>query len=236
MRPATTLNHLDLWIARGLTLGTVAVAFPLAAVAVFSFGADRNVTADRFAVVYSVGLFAGFTTSLWPLPSLRDWTRFERLQSLCLVFLVVSCITHLSWEFVWLIAHEAIAGARDSAWAYPWWSYIDGGDARYANPTPTLIMMEVLSVANGLMGAVGLVLWRRSHGTDRRANFLFAAMAVVHLYSTSLYFGSEIIEGLPNVDTTSFLDTWIKFGLANLPWLAFPPCVVYWSWRKLNDA
>ena len=34
-----------------------------------------------------------------------------------------------------------------------------------------------------------------------------AATAVVHLYSTSLYFGGEILDGLPNVDTSSFLDT-----------------------------
>ena len=53
------------------------------------------------------------------------------------------------------------------------------------------------------------------------------ARAVVHIYSTSLYYGSEILESLPNVDTTSFLDTWIKFGLANLPWLIFPWFVLY---------
>jgi hypothetical protein len=58
---------------------------------------------------------------------------------------------------------------------------------------------------------------------------LFMAMAVVHLYSTSLYFGSEILSGLPNVDTSSFLDSWVKFGLANISWLAFPPCVLMWG-------
>jgi hypothetical protein len=223
----------DLWIARAATLGSVALAFPLAAWAVFGLGVDRNATADLLAVVYSTGLVLGFTTSLWPLPGLKQWTRRDRLQSLCLLFLIVSCITHLSWELVWLVAHDSIAASRDAAWAYPWWAYIDGGDMRYAVATPTLVLMEVLSVTNGLVCAVGLLLWYRSGGSDRRAVLLFMAMAVVHLYSTSLYFGSEILEGLPNVDTSSFLDTWVKFGLANISWLVFPPCVLLWGSRLL---
>jgi hypothetical protein len=34
---------------------------------------------------------------------------------------------------------------------------------------------------------------------------------------------------MPNVDTTSFLDSWIKFGLANAPWVVFPWFVLYWG-------
>jgi hypothetical protein len=223
----------SLWIARGLTLGPVAFAFPIAAWAVFALGTDRSATADVLAVVYSFGLTLGFTTSLWPLPALRNWTGQQRLESLCLVFLIVSAITHLSWELIWLVAHDAIASARDAAWAYPWWAYIDGGDQRYAHATPTLLMMETLSVVNGLVCSSGLLLWYRSRGRDRGAVLLFMATAVVHLYSTSLYYGGEILSGLHNVDTSSFLDTWIKFGLANVSWLVFPPCVLFWGSRLL---
>ncbi len=219
----------DLWIARGLTLGPVALAFPVAAFSVVGLGTDREATADLLAVIYSTGLFLGFSTSLWPLPSLRRWTLKQRVQSLCLLFVIVSCITHLSWELIWLIAHDAIAVSRDAAWAYPWWAYIDGGDMRYAEATPTLLMMEVLSVVNGAIGALALALWYRSGGRDLRAVLLFMAMAIVHLYSTSLYYGGEILSGLPNVDTSSFLDSWIKFGLANASWLVFPPIVLAWG-------
>lgn len=232
LQPSAT-SHLDLWIARGLTLGPVALAFPVAAWAVFGLGTDRKETADLLALIYSFGLFLGFTTSLWPLPSLRRWTLNQRVESLCLLFLIVSCITHLSWELVWLIGHEAIAVSRDAAWAYPWWAYIDGGDMRYAQATPTLLMMEMLSVANGVVCAIGLTLWYRSQGRDMRAVLLFMAMAVVHLYSTSLYYGGEILAGLPNVDTSSFLDSWIKFGLANASWLVFPPVVLAWGSRLI---
>lgn len=37
---------IDLWIARGVTLGSVALAFPVATAAVFAWGTDRNTTAD----------------------------------------------------------------------------------------------------------------------------------------------------------------------------------------------
>jgi hypothetical protein len=226
----------DLIAARVATLGPVALVFPIAALAVFGFGADRNFVADAVAVVYSFGLFAGFSTSLWPLPSLRSWTRFERIQSAALVFMVVSYVTHLSWELVWLLMHEAIAQSYDAAWAYPWWAYIDGGDARYAEAGATLLTMEVLSVTNGLVGTCGLWLWLRSDRKDLRGVLLCMATAVVHLYSASLYFGSEWLDGMPNVDTTSFLDTWIKFGLANAPWLVFPWFVLYWGQRIVRGS
>ncbi len=227
-------RHLDLHVARGLTLGPVVLAFPVATAAVHVLGADRDATADLLSVVYSVGLFAAFTTGLWPLPSLRGWSRARRIESVALLFMVVSYLTHLSWELVWLLFHDAIAAARDAAWAYPWWAYIDGGDLRYAEAPPTLLTMEILSVTNGSLGLLGLWLWLRSGRTDRRGVLLCLATAVVHLYSTSLYFGSEILAGLPNVDTTSFLDSYIKFGLANAPWLVFPPFVIAWGVRSLD--
>jgi hypothetical protein len=225
---------IDLYLARAATLGPVVLAFPVATAAVFVFGADRDATADALSVVYSVGLFAAFTTSLWPLPSLAGWSRAERLDSAALLFMIVSYATHLSWELVWLVGHDAIAASRDAAWAYPWWAYIDGGDLRYAEASPTLLTMEVLSVANGCVGALGLWLWLRSGRTDRRGVLLCMATAVVHLYSTSLYYGSEILAGLPDVDTTSVLDTWIKFGLANAAWLVFPWFVLAWGLRSLH--
>jgi hypothetical protein len=95
-------------------------------------------------------------------------------------------------------------------------------------------MMEALSVVNGSVGAVGLYLWYGSRGKDERAVLLCMATAVVHLYSTSLYYGGEILGGLRNVDTTSLIDTWFKFGLANAPWIVFPWFVLGWGWQVLK--
>ena len=90
MTSASQTRQLDLWIARGLTLGPVVLAFPVATAAVFLWQTDRDLTADVLSVVYSVGLFTAFTTSFWPLPSLRSWSRFERIESLCILFMIVS--------------------------------------------------------------------------------------------------------------------------------------------------
>jgi len=224
----------DLVWARVLTLTPVVLAFPLGSLAVFGFGADRTATADVIAWVYSIGLFAGFSTAFWPLPRLRNWDWETRVQSAVLLFLVVSYATHLTWELGWLLLHDRIAQARDAAWAYAWWAYIDGGDLRYATAPVELRTIEVLSVVNGAVGATALLLWWRSAGRDRRAVLLIMATAVVHLYSTSYYYLSEILAGLPNVDTSSFTDSFIKFGLANAPWLTMPWIVLWWGSRRLR--
>ena len=112
-------RHRDLVLARVLTLGPVVLAFPLGTIAVFHAGANRGVTADVIAWTYSFGLFAAFTTSLWPLPSLRSWDRVRRVQSAVLLFLVVSYLTHLTWELGWLCLHERIAAARDAVVGLP---------------------------------------------------------------------------------------------------------------------
>jgi len=48
--PSAPARHLDLWVARALTLGPVVLAFPVATAAVFGFGAERDRTADVLAV------------------------------------------------------------------------------------------------------------------------------------------------------------------------------------------
>ena len=113
-------------------------------------------------------------------------------------------------------------------------AYIDGGDYRYATAPAELLTIETLSVINGMVGATALALWWRSSGKDIRAAWLIMATAVVHLYSASYYYLSEIIAGMPNVDTTSFTDSFIKFGLANAPWVTMPWLVLFWGQRTVT--
>lgn len=115
------------------------VCLPLGSLAVFGLGTDRATTADVLAWVYSLGLSAACISAFLPLPSLRTWSRRHRVQSSVLLFLVMSYCTHLTWELGWLLLHDSIAAARNSAWAYPWWAYIDGGDSRYATAPVELL-------------------------------------------------------------------------------------------------
>lgn len=221
------MNTLLLW--RLFFFGSVAMSFPLAALAVFAFGADRHLTADVLSVVYGFGIAIGLTTSYWPLPCLQPWDKQRRRESLVLMFLGMSYFTHLTWELGWLLLHNLIANSPDAPWAYAWWAYIDGGDARYAHPDSTLLGMEILSVTNGLVGATALTLFLRSGRKHRGAVLVMAATAVVHLYSASLYYLTELLHGLPNVNTQSFVGLWIKFVFANLPWIVVPWCVFAWA-------
>lgn len=214
----------------------VALAFPLSAIAVFVLGFDRHRAADVLSCIYGFGLVLLFATSFLPLPSLRALSRRERITSGALLFLGVSYATHLSWELGWLVLFSKIRVSPDAIWAYPWWAYIDGGDARYLHGDPGVVGMEILSVVNGTIGVVALRRHFASGAADRRAILALMATAVVHFYSASLYYLSEIAGGMPNVDTTRFVNLYVKFGLANLPWIVMPWVVFAWGADALARA
>jgi hypothetical protein len=62
---------------------------------------------------------------------------------------------------------------------------------------------------------------------------VLAGTAVVHLYSASLYYLTEVLDGLPNVNTASFIGTYVKFWLANAPWIVVPWFVFGWAKSKV---
>lgn len=214
--------------------GSLALAFPIYTYLVFGAGANREAMANIMAIQATVGYFLGIFAAYLPIPSLRTWTRYERLQATVLPFVICSYITHLTWELGWLILHKPIAGAQDSAWAYAWWNYIDGGDLRYLNPDPHFLMIEVLSVINGCVGLTGLLLLKRSRFTNFRGTLLVMSTAVAHTVLTWYYYGSEILGGFPSTNTSSFIDFGVKFILLNSPWLIAPWFVLTWGYITLK--
>lgn len=205
----------------------IAASIPAGAVAVFGFDADRGLTADVVALVFTAGIVALLASAWWP----GATTRAQRLETMCLMWIVLTCSIHLTWELAWLVFHDWIAKSPDAPLAYFWWMYIDGGDSRYAHASALLLTMEGLSVANGIMGITGIYLyWRRRYAP---ALLLFMATAVVHLYSTTVYFGTEMLDGYPHVDTSSFVDYAVKFWILNGLWLVVPVFVLVWAYRRL---
>lgn len=227
-------THRDLWGLWLLSFGSLVAAFPIYSIAVFSLGYDRNQVADIFAVQVTIAYWLGIFAAMLPLPSLKSWSRFERLQVVCLTFLVVSYATHLSWELVWVLFHDNISQARDSLWAYTWWAYIDGGDMRYYQPEANFLMIEILSVINGLIGVSGLILLWRSKFADFRGTLLCLSTAVTHTVLTWYYYGTEVLTGFESVNTDSFMDLGVKFILLNGPWLVLPWFVLYWGSQLLQ--
>ena len=216
-----------------LAFGSLILAFPFYSLAVFGGDYDRKATADIFAIHVTIAYWLGMLAAFLPLPGLRKLNWFQRLHWVCLAFMLASYLTHLSWELLWLIFHKAIAHARDSLWAYPWWAYIDGGDLRYYQPKPDFLMIETISVINGCIGLSGLWLLKRSRYNDFRGTLLCMSTAVTHTILTWYYYGTEILAGLANVNSASFIDLWIKFVLLNAPWLIFPWLVLAWGNKLL---
>jgi hypothetical protein len=219
------------WI---VAFGALVLTFPLYSYLAFSGTANRAAVADAMAVQATATYFLGIFAALLPIPSLSTWTRYQRLQAVALPFVICSYATHLTWELGWLILHKAIANARDAAWAYPWWNYIDGGDVRYLHAEPSFMMVEALSVINACIGLTGLVLLFRSKFTDYRGTLLVMSTAVTHTVLTWYYYGSEILSGFRAVDTSSFIDLGVKFIALNAPWLIAPWFVLAWGYQTLK--
>ncbi|MGJ8686271.1 MAG: hypothetical protein ACSHWQ_02245 [Spongiibacteraceae bacterium] len=224
-----------LWSVWFLCFGGLVAAFPLYAYLVFGLGYDRDTTADIFAIHVTMAYWVGILAPLLPLQGLGAWSRFQRLQSICVVFMIVSYATHLSWELLWLVFHDSIANARNEMWAYAWWAYIDGGDTRYYKPEANFFMIEILSVINGLVGFTGLMMLWRSKFASTLGALLCMSTAVTHTVLTWYYYGTEFLTGFESVNTASFIDLWVKFVLLNGPWLLFPWLVLIWGYQLLMN-
>ncbi|HXV35782.1 MAG TPA: emopamil-binding family protein [Myxococcota bacterium] len=220
-------------IAQALLIASLALSLPAAALTVFAFDADRGRVGDAVAVVFLALIASLLSTPWWPIGAQRGRPPRESLQGMVMIWFGVAFTTHLTWELGWLVLREAILAAPDAIWSYPWWAYIDGGDARYAHENAQLIAIESLTALVGALGFCALGLWRRSRGRSPTATLMLMATAVAHLYGTSLYFASEAIDGFPNVDTSSFVDFALKFWALNGLWLAMPCAVLCWGRQTL---
>jgi len=222
------------WV-QGLLIASLGLALPLAAWAVFAFDADRGATGDAVTIAF-LGAFVGLlSTPWWPTARQRGRPRFQSLQGMVMIWFGVTFTTHLTWELGWVLLRERIIAAPDAIWSYPWWAYIDGGDARYASDSGHLITLESLTALVGALGLCALWIRHRSKGRSPASTLMLMATAVAHLYGTALYFGSEALDGFANVDTASFVDCVLKFWVLNGIWLAMPWAVIYWGTRTLHE-
>jgi hypothetical protein len=217
-----------------LLTATLCLSFPVASYAVFGAGADRVRTAELLAITF-VATMAGLFVAPWlPFPALRGETRYRRLERTVYIWVLVHTLTALTWEIPWMLLHERIAAARDELWAYSWWAYIDGGDTRYLDPNWLVFYVEGWADTNGVLALVALVIWLRSGKTNPLPIYYFMFAAPLHIYPTVLYYVSEIAEGLPNVDTTSAINLYVKFVMANSFWVILPFFVLVWGKQTLE--
>ncbi len=226
-----------IWIrvAQGVLIASIALCLAVAAVSVFVFGVDRATAGASVTIVFFSAIIFLLSTPWWPVATQRGRPHFESLQGMVMIWFGVAFLIHVTWEFGWVVFRDSIRVSPDSIWAYPWWAYIDGGDARYATGSAVVVAIETMTVANGVLGLSALWLRHRSGGRSPLATLMLMATAVIHLYGTAIYLGTEALDGYPNVRTTSFIDFVLKFWLLNGIWLVMPWTVLYWGKQTLYE-
>jgi hypothetical protein len=223
----------SLIVVWALTFGTLALAFPFYSFVVFGLGMDRGVVADVFQTQIAICYWLGPLAPLLPLKALKHWSPLRRIHWVVIPYLISSLLTHLVWEGLWVFLHEAISEGRNEMWAYTWWAYIDGGDLRYYKPGIDFVMFETLSLLNGVVGTIGLVLLFRSKFQNLLGTLMVFTVGVVETALTWYYYGTEAMNGFANVNPT-FMDLGVKFIILNSPWLVFPWFVFYWCYRLIQ--
>lgn len=189
------------------------------------------------------------------------------IRDSALIFLFTSFIIHLTWELGWLILVSGILGKgqnilpnlADSIIGYPWFVYIDTGDSRYLTVPHDLLVIECLSVVNGIWGLYCLrILYKAkkkeggdglrqvgTNATKAKSNekvFAFMGLiccAAVHFYSCCYYFLSELISGCEHCDLSGtfmgYCNVVFSFFLANVPWIYMPLVVGRWVMQELGS-
>ncbi len=191
--------------------------------------------ASTTLVVLVVG---GFLTALalpWlPLPGQRDRTKSERLGAMVIVWVFIALIPRFIWELPWLLFFDQIrAGVESGAlWTYMWSPILLGGDARYLNGDPLIVVLEWIALFVGLFEAYAMVQFFRNgkRFTSTQLSFIMGGM-IVEVTLPAVYFGVEIANNLESM--TSPAEMWIKFVALNLLWCTMPLVTYFWGVRRL---
>lgn len=195
-----------------------------------------TVTDRHFGSVMQIALaFCLFgsliTVPWWPMKALKARTPFERREHMSVTWVILSCIPHVTWELGWVLFHPQILAAKGTAWAEPWWRYIDGGDDRYLHADPTMWSLEALAAVWGIVGIFSLVRWYKSQRRDVGALYGFLGLMAFDFLATCVYYLSEAAAGFPHVHTTE--DLVVKFMLVNSYWLFMPWVVSGWIVKRI---
>src|SRR6478609_6613009 len=118
-----------------------------------------------------------------PLPGRRDHTKSERLGAMVIVWVFIALIPRFIWELPWLLFFDQIKEGVEngSFWTYMWSPVLLGGDARYLNGDPLIVVLEWIAFFIGLFEAYALVQFFRNgrRFTSTQLSFIMGGMIVV---------------------------------------------------------
>lgn len=194
-----------------------------------------HVVASTTLVVFVVACFVTALALPWlPLPDQRGRTRSERLGAMVIVWVFIALIPRFIWELPWLLFFDQIrAGVENGAlWTYMWSPILLGGDARYLNGDPLIVVLEWIAFFIGLFEAYAMVQFFRNgkRFTNNQLAFIMGGM-IVEVTLPAVYFGVEIANNLESM--TSPVEMWVKFVVLNLLWCTMPLVTFFWGVRRL---
>ena len=200
----------------------------------FQMGVPHAV-ASTTLVILVVACFVTALTLPWlPLPDQRDRTKAERLGAMIIVWVFIALIPRFVWELPWLLFFDQIReGVENGAlWTYMWSPILLGGDARYLNGDPLIVVLEWVALFVGIFEAYALVQFFRNgrRFTNTQLSLIMAGM-IVEVTLPAIYFGVEIANNLESMSSPA--EMWVKFVFINVLWCTMPLVTYFWGVRKL---
>jgi cholestenol delta-isomerase len=129
------------------------------------------------------------------------------------------------WDFSWCFVFRQMQSAGiDHDWRIVWAVY-GKADDRYLHGDRYLLTLEFITGLCSLLNFYVVHQLRR--GTRERALVALFAVSIMEVYGALIYFGSEALNHFANVDTASFVHTWLMFVGMNALWLIFPGWCIY---------
>jgi hypothetical protein len=158
------------------------------------------------------------STNTWKRKLVLGWTLFSAIAT--------------GWDLSWCFVHRLLQDdSHLGRWRQLWTLYGDA-DRRFLRSDPFVVVLEI--VTGALVPAISLwiahAIWKREH---RRATVALLFLSTAELYGTVLYFGTELANGMADINTASFTDTVLLFFGLNGLWLIFPAWCIYLSVREL---
>ena len=209
---------MSLWNLQVSLIALTALNVPIWFGAVALGLVDPALAGNAAAAVTLFGLVGLNMSPLLPLRSREGVSRAERLEGVTIMWMWVSGVTHLTWELGWCLVHPYLhdVGPND-LWSWTWWVY-GVADHRYLISDPFIVILEWCTVVLG--GTFNFyVLWLMKTRQTRRAYVWAIVVSMMELYGTVLYFGSEVFNGMAQVDTHDPINLWVKFVGMNSVWM-----------------
>jgi hypothetical protein len=129
------------------------------------------------------------------------------------------------WDFSWCFVFTQLqASGAGHDWRVIWTTYGDVDD-RFLRGDRYLLVIELVTGFGSLLNFY--VAHQLLRGTVERARVALFAVSIMELYGVLIYFGSEALNHFADIDTASFVRTWILFVGLNSLWVIFPAWCLY---------